>query len=104
LHARVSAGTDPSTGERIVLYETVPSRDARTKAARERAERERLQGGGEGPHAAPGRSEADALEVGRTKATVMERWMAQHEIDATTRMNYACPGSVRRHRDHVASS
>jgi hypothetical protein len=87
--ARVSAGTDPSTGERIVLYETVPIPAARTRAARERAEREafkeaqkvltRLQ------------AEADALKVGRTKATVgalLERWMEQHEIDPTTRMTY----------------
>jgi integrase len=87
--ARVSAGTDPSTGERIVLYETVPISEARTKAARERAERDafkeaqkvltRLQ------------AEADALKVGRTKATVgalLERWMEQHEIDPTTRMTY----------------
>jgi Transposase and inactivated derivatives, IS30 family len=66
--ARVSAGADPSTGERIVLYETVPIPEARTKSARERAEREaykeaqkiltRLQ------------PEADSLKVGRTKATV----------------------------------
>ena len=85
--ARVSAGFDPSTGERIVLYETVPIAEAQTKTARDRAEREahkeaekiltRLQ------------AEADALKVGRTKATVgalLERWMAQHEIDPTTRM------------------
>jgi len=37
---RVSAGTDPSTGERIVLHRTVPIPEARTKTARERAERE----------------------------------------------------------------
>lgn len=86
---RVSAGTDPSSGERIVLYETVPIPEARTKAARERAEREaykeaekvltRLQ------------ADADALKVGRTKATVgalLARWMDQHEIDPTTRMTY----------------
>jgi hypothetical protein len=43
---RVSAGTDPSTGERIVLYETVPIAPARTKAAQERAEREaRMEAG-----------------------------------------------------------
>ena len=30
----------PSTGERIVLYETVPIADAQTKTARDRAERE----------------------------------------------------------------
>ena len=38
--ARVSAGFDPSTGERIVLYETVPIAEAQTKTARDRAERE----------------------------------------------------------------
>lgn len=87
--ARVSAGTDPSTGERIILHETVQIPEARTKSARERAEREsyreaekvltRLQ------------AEADSLKVGRTKATVgalLDRWMAQHEIDPTTRMTY----------------
>ncbi len=86
---RVSAGTDPSTGERIVLYETVPIAEAPTKSARERAEREaykeaqkvltRLQ------------AEADSLKVARTRATVgalLDRWMAQHETDPTTRMTY----------------
>lgn len=71
-----------------------PARDradphARTKPARERAEREaykeaqkvltRLQ------------AQADSLKVARTRATVgalLERWMAQHEIDPTTRMTY----------------
>lgn len=38
--ARVSAGVDPSSGERIVLHETVPIAPANTKAARERAERD----------------------------------------------------------------
>ena len=36
-------------------------------------------------------ADADALKVARTKATVgalLERWMAQHEIDPTTRMTY----------------
>ena len=36
-------------------------------------------------------ADADALKVARTKATVgalLERWMAQHEVDATTRMTY----------------
>jgi integrase len=87
--ARVSASVDPSTGERTVLYETVPIPEARTKAAQDRAEREaykeaqkiltRLQ------------AEADSLKVARTKATVgalLERWMQQHEIDPTTRMTY----------------
>jgi hypothetical protein len=72
-----------------VLHETVPIPEAKTKSARERAEREayknaqkvltRLQ------------AEADSLKVGRTKATVgalLERWMEQQEIDPTTRMNY----------------
>ncbi|MCA1676429.1 MAG: hypothetical protein LC799_31075, partial [Actinobacteria bacterium] len=82
--ARVSAGIDPSTGERIVLYETVPIPSAATKAGRERAERDayreaqkiltRLQG------------EADKLRVARTKSTVgalLERWLVQHELDST---------------------
>lgn len=37
-------------------------------------------------------ADADELKVARTKATVgalLERFMAQHEIDETTRMNYA---------------
>lgn len=85
--ARVSAGIDPSTGERIVLYETVPIASAKTKAAQERAEREarkeadkartRLQ------------SEADSLKVASTRSTVdapLDRWMAQHDVDPTTRM------------------
>ncbi|OLL76447.1 putative ABC transporter ATP-binding protein [Pseudonocardia sp. Ae168_Ps1] len=36
-------------------------------------------------------ADADELKVARTKATVgalLERWMAQHEIDPTTRMTY----------------
>ena len=86
---RVSAGIDPSTGERIVLYETVQIAPARTKAARERAERDvhkeaekilaRLQ------------VEADSLKAARTKSTLgglLERWLPQHEVDPTTRMNY----------------
>lgn len=72
-----------------MLHETVAIPEATTKAARERAERDaykeaqkvltRLQ------------AEADSLKVARTKATVgalLERWMQQHEIDATTRMTY----------------
>jgi integrase len=87
--ARVSAGVDPSTGERVMLYETVPIAEARTKSARERADRDaykeaqkvltRLQ------------AEADSLRVARTRATVgalLERWMQQHEIAPTTRMIY----------------
>lgn len=66
----------------------MPIAPATTKAARERAEREarrqaekvltRLQ------------SEADELKVARTKATLealLDKWLPQHEIDETTRMN-----------------
>lgn len=72
-----------------MLYRTVPIPEARTKAGRERAEREaheeaekvltRLQ------------TDADELKVARTEATVgalLEQWMDQHEIDPTTRMTY----------------
>lgn len=81
---RVSAGDDPSNGERIVLVESVE-----------------IQGQGERAERAAYReaenlrtkllADADALKVGRTKATVgalLERWMEQHEIDPTTRMTY----------------
>lgn len=81
---RVSAGEDPSTGERIVLCESVDIEgdgDRAEKAAYREAEkiRTRLL------------ADADELKVARTKATVgalLERWMQQHEIDATTRMTY----------------
>lgn len=36
-------------------------------------------------------AEADSLKVARTKATfdaLLDRWLAQQELDATTRMNY----------------
>ena len=62
---------------------------SRTKAAHERAERDahkeaekilaRLQ------------VEADSLKAARTKSTLgglLERWLPQHEVDPTTRMNY----------------
>jgi hypothetical protein len=45
--ARVSAGFDSSTGERIVRYETVPIPTSRTKAAQERAERDEAYKGAE---------------------------------------------------------
>ncbi|HVM15921.1 MAG TPA: tyrosine-type recombinase/integrase [Egibacteraceae bacterium] len=81
---RVSAGEDPSTGERIVLVDSVPIEgqgERAERAARREAEklRTRLL------------ADADELKVARTRATVgalLERWMAQHEIDATTRMTY----------------
>lgn len=85
----MSAGEDPSADDRIVLYGTVPIAPAKTKAAQERAEGEarneadkaltRLQ------------TEADSLKVARTKATLgalLDRWLPQHEVDPTTRMNY----------------
>ncbi|MGH3517523.1 MAG: hypothetical protein ACRDQ7_08935 [Haloechinothrix sp.] len=37
-------------------------------------------------------AEADSLKVARTKATLgalLDRWLPQHELDETTRMNYA---------------
>ncbi len=72
---RVSAGVDPSIGDRIVLYETVPIA-ADAKAARERTERDvrreadklltRLQ------------VDADSLKAARTKPTLgalLDRWL-----------------------------
>jgi integrase len=81
---RVSAGEDPSTGDRIVLVDSVEIEgqgDRADRAAYREAEKLRTKLLGD----------ADALKVARTKATVgalLERWMAQHEIDATTRMTY----------------
>ena len=81
---RVSAGQDPSTGERIVLVESVPIEGQGEKAERaayREAEKVRTKL----------LADADELKVARTKATVgalLERWMAQHEIDPTTRMTY----------------
>jgi hypothetical protein len=81
----VSAGTDPSTGERIVLVDSVPievpGNERSEKAALKEAERRRTKL----------LADADELNVARTRATVgalLDRWMAQHEIDATTRMTY----------------
>lgn len=82
---RVSAGRDPATGERIVLVESVriekPGSERSERAAHKEAEKvlTRLQG------------EADSLKVARTKSTfgaLLDRWLAQHELDPTTRMNY----------------
>jgi integrase len=80
----VSAGEDPSTGERIVLVESVEIQgqgERAERAAYREAEKLRTKL----------LADADALKVGRTKATVgalLERWMEQHEIDPTTRMTY----------------
>jgi hypothetical protein len=71
---------DPSTGERIVLVESVAIQGEGDRAERAAyREAEKLL------------ADADALEVARTEATVgalLERWMDQHEIDPTTRMTY----------------
>ncbi len=81
----MSAGEDPSTGERIILVDSVPIEipgNARSeRAAMKEAEKLRTKL----------LADADALKVARTKATVgalLERWMAQHQIDPTTRMTY----------------
>ncbi|MEJ3652052.1 tyrosine-type recombinase/integrase [Actinomycetes bacterium KLBMP 9759] len=85
VQVRVSAGDDPSTGERIILTDSVPieipGNERSERAAMKAAEklRTRLL------------ADADELKVARTRATVgalLERWMAQHEIDPTTRMTY----------------
>jgi len=88
---RVSAGEDPSTGERIVLVDSVQiegdgERAERTAYKQAEKVRTRLL------------ADADELKVARTKATVgalLERFMAQHEVDETTRMNYA--SQIRRY-------
>ncbi|MBN9736475.1 hypothetical protein PP1_015755 [Pseudonocardia sp. P1] len=79
----MSAGEDSSTGERIVLCESVDiegTGDRAEKAAYREAEKVRTRL----------LADADELKVARTKATVgglLERWMAQHEIDPTTRVS-----------------
>src|SRR4051812_26126641 len=81
---RVSAGEDPSTGERIVLVDSVAIEGQGEKAERAAyREAEKLR--------TKLLADADELKVARTKATVgalLERWMGQHEIDPTTRMTY----------------
>lgn len=92
IQVRVSAGTDPTSGERIVLVESVPierpGNDRSERAAWRDAEkvRTRLLG------------EADSLKVARTKSTsgaLLDRWLPQHEVDPTTRMTYEL--LVRKH-------
>ena len=64
--ARVSAGVDPATGERIILHETLA-----TEREAERALTRLL-------------AEADALKTTRTKASfgyLLDRWFPQHEVD-----------------------
>ncbi|MPY81618.1 MAG: hypothetical protein GEV04_25280, partial [Actinophytocola sp.] len=83
LQVRVSAGTDPATGERIVLTESVPIENPGSARSERAAERKadkvltRLQ------------AEADSLKVARTKSTLctlLDKWLPQHELDETTRM------------------
>ncbi|MGI9000292.1 MAG: hypothetical protein ACR2GH_01350 [Pseudonocardia sp.] len=85
VQVRVSAGEDPSTGERIILVDSVmietPGNARSERAAMKEAEKLRTKL----------LADADALKVARTRATVgalLERWMDQHEIDPTTRMTY----------------
>lgn len=86
---RVSAGVDPATGDRIVLYETVPIESAATKAERTKAERAAYKAAEK--VLTKLQAEADSLKVARTKATLgtlLDKWLPQHELDETTRMNY----------------
>lgn len=71
--ARVSAGTDPATGERIILHETLATEREAEKALT------RLL------------AEADALKTARTKASfgfLLDRWFPQHEVGPSTRATY----------------
>ncbi|MGH4007005.1 MAG: hypothetical protein ACRDTH_02335 [Pseudonocardiaceae bacterium] len=81
----MSAGKDPSTGERIVLVDSVPiekpgnERSERVAMREDEKLRTRLL------------AEADSLKVARTKSALgalLDRWLPQHEVDPTTRMNY----------------
>ncbi len=81
----MSAGEDPATGERIVLVESVPidkpGSEASERAAMRAAEKVRTRL----------LAEADSLKVARTRSTLaalLDRWLPQHEVDPTTRMNY----------------
>lgn len=87
----MSAGEDPSTGERIILVDSVmietPGNARSERAALKEAEKLRTKL----------LADADALKVARTKATVgvlLERWTAQHEIDPTTRAGEHEPGRL----------
>lgn len=85
LQIRVSAGEDPATGERIILTESVviekPGNERSERAAMREAEKLRTKLLGE----------ADSLKVARTRSTIsalLDKWLPQREVDATTRMNY----------------
>ena len=69
----MSAGTDPVTGERIILHETVATEREAEKALT------RLQ------------AEADALKIARTKASfgyLLDAWFPQHDVGPSTRATY----------------
>lgn len=71
--ARVSAGIDPATGERIILHETLATEREAEKALT------RLL------------AEADAVKTARTKASfgfLLDRWFPQHEVGPSTRATY----------------
>ena len=71
--ARVSAGVDPATGERIILHETTATRRGAEKALT------RLL------------AEADALKTARTKASfghLLDLWFSQHEVGVSARATY----------------
>jgi len=85
LQVRVSAGDDPATGERIMLVESVviekPGNERSERTAMREAEKLRTKL----------LAEADTLKVARTRSTIaalLDKWLPQHEVDPTTRMNY----------------
>jgi hypothetical protein len=70
---RVSAGTDPVTGERLRLQGTAPTVKEAEKL------RTKLLG------------EADTFRASRTNASLgylLDRWLPQHDIDENTRKSY----------------
>jgi integrase len=70
---RVSAGTDPVTGERVRLQGTAP-----TKKEAEKLQTKLL-------------AEADSYRSARTNATLgylLERWLPQHDVDEHTKSTY----------------
>ena len=71
--ARVSAGVDPATGERIILHENAATeRDAEKALTRLLAE-------------------ADAMKTARSKANfgyLLDRWFPAHEVGPSTRVTY----------------
>ncbi|MEP7019902.1 MAG: site-specific integrase [Pseudonocardiales bacterium] len=69
----MTAGVDPSTGERIVLCDTVATRREAERALT------RLLGG------------ADSLKSARTKASfgvLLDRWLPRHDVGPSTRATY----------------